>query len=58
LSHKSSYINFFTAPFTYLHIDGQLYVFEVRESYLVRPNTAAFALQDLEDKAFLTLITC
>jgi hypothetical protein len=30
----------------------------VRESYLVRPNTAAFALQDLEDKAFLTLITC
>lgn len=39
-------------------MDGQRYVFEVRESNLVRPNTAAFALKNLEDKAFLTLIIC
>lgn len=41
-----------------VHMDGQRYVFEVRESKLVRPDTTAFALQDLEDNAFLTLITC
>jgi sortase (surface protein transpeptidase) len=41
-----------------VHMDGQSYVFEVRESKLVRPDTTAFALQDLEDNSFLTLITC
>jgi LPXTG-site transpeptidase (sortase) family protein len=41
-----------------VHMDGQQYVFEVRESKLVRPDTTAFALQDLEDNSYLTLITC
>lgn len=41
-----------------IHMDEQRYIFEVRESKLVRPDTTAFALQDLEDNAYLTLITC
>jgi LPXTG-site transpeptidase (sortase) family protein len=41
-----------------VHLSGQKYIFEVRQSKLVRPNVTDFALQDLEDFSYLTLITC
>jgi LPXTG-site transpeptidase (sortase) family protein len=41
-----------------IHLSGQKYIFEVSQSKLVRPNTTAFAFEDLEDKSYLTLITC
>ncbi|MBV6394206.1 MAG: hypothetical protein KPEEDBHJ_03458 [Anaerolineales bacterium] len=41
-----------------IHLSGQKYIFEVSQSKLVRPNTTAFAFEDLDDKSYLTLITC
>jgi LPXTG-site transpeptidase (sortase) family protein len=41
-----------------VHLLGQQYVFEVRNTRLVRPETTAFAFEHLEDHSYLTLITC
>ncbi len=41
-----------------VHIDGAKYIFEVRNTRMVRPNTTQFAFQHLEDHSYLTLITC
>jgi LPXTG-site transpeptidase (sortase) family protein len=41
-----------------VHMLEEQYIFEVRNKRLVRPDTAAFAFEHLEDNSFLTLITC
>lgn len=41
-----------------VHMNGQRYVFEVRKSRLVRPQSTSYALEHLEDYSYLTLITC
>ena len=41
-----------------VHLFDQQYIFEIRNKRLVRPETTAFALEHLEDHAYLTLITC
>lgn len=41
-----------------IHIYGEKYIFEVRNTRMVRPNTTQFAFQHLEDHSYLTLITC
>jgi LPXTG-site transpeptidase (sortase) family protein len=41
-----------------IHLSGQKYIFEVRQTKLVRPDVTEFALQHLERHAYLTLITC
>ncbi len=41
-----------------IHLYGQKYIFEVRNSRLSRPFTTGFAFEDLEDASYLTLITC
>jgi LPXTG-site transpeptidase (sortase) family protein len=41
-----------------VHMDGYRYIFEVRKSTLVRPETTDFALEHLEDASYLTLLTC
>lgn len=41
-----------------IHLYGQKYIFEVRNSRLSRPFTTSFAFEDLEDASYLTLITC
>ncbi len=41
-----------------IHLDGQQYVFELRDTRLTRPETTAFAFEHLKDNSYLTLITC
>jgi LPXTG-site transpeptidase (sortase) family protein len=41
-----------------IHMNGEMYIFEVRKTKLVRPETTGFALEHLEGGSFLTLITC
>ena len=41
-----------------VHLYGQKYIFEVRNTRRVRPNATQFAFQHLEDHSYLTLITC
>ncbi len=41
-----------------IHLDGQQYIFELRNTRLTRPETTAFAFEHLEEKSYLTLITC
>jgi LPXTG-site transpeptidase (sortase) family protein len=41
-----------------VHMLGQQYIFEVRNSRLVRPDTSTYALEHLEKNSYLTLITC
>jgi LPXTG-site transpeptidase (sortase) family protein len=41
-----------------VHMLGEKYIFEVRTTRLVRPETTAYAFEHLEKNAYLTLITC
>ncbi len=41
-----------------IHLRGQQYVYEIRNTRLVRPEATAFAFEHLEDHSYLTLITC
>jgi LPXTG-site transpeptidase (sortase) family protein len=41
-----------------VHMGGEKYIFEVKTSKLVRPETTAFAFEHLEKNSYLTLITC
>lgn len=41
-----------------VHMGGQQYFYEVRDTQLVRPYLTSFAFQDLEGYSYLTLITC
>lgn len=41
-----------------VHLDGVKYVYEVRNSRLVRPASTKFAYESLPDHSYLTLITC
>ncbi|MCB9110715.1 MAG: sortase [Anaerolineales bacterium] len=41
-----------------IHLYGEKYVFEVRNSRLSRSFATTFAFADLEDASYLTLITC
>lgn len=41
-----------------VNLYGQQYIFEVRNTRLSRPTTTNFALEDLEDYSYLTLVTC
>jgi LPXTG-site transpeptidase (sortase) family protein len=41
-----------------IHLSGQRYIFEIRNTKLVRPEITTFAFEHLEDYSYLTLITC
>jgi len=41
-----------------VHMGGMKYIFEVRNSKLVRPDTTDFAFEHLEGNSYITLITC
>jgi LPXTG-site transpeptidase (sortase) family protein len=41
-----------------VHAFGQKYIFELRNSRMVKPFSTSFAFEDLEDESYLTLITC
>lgn len=41
-----------------VHLADSEYVYEVRDSRLVRPSSTRYALQSLQDHSYLTLITC
>ncbi|MFN8381038.1 MAG: sortase [Anaerolineales bacterium] len=41
-----------------IHMSGMKYIFEVRNTKLVRPDTTAFAFEHLEGSSYITLITC
>jgi LPXTG-site transpeptidase (sortase) family protein len=41
-----------------IHLGIEKYIFEVRKTKLVSPNTTGFAFEHLENRSFLTLITC
>jgi LPXTG-site transpeptidase (sortase) family protein len=41
-----------------VHMSGQQYVYEVRDTRLIRPYLTSFAFQDLEGYAYITMITC
>jgi LPXTG-site transpeptidase (sortase) family protein len=41
-----------------VHLYGDQYTFEVRNSRLVRPYSGSFAFKHLEGNSYLTLITC
>jgi LPXTG-site transpeptidase (sortase) family protein len=41
-----------------IHMGDEQYVYEVRASRLARPTSTTYALQSLQDHAYLTLITC
>jgi len=41
-----------------VHMFGEKYIFEVRESEMVFPSKTSYALQHLEGYSYLTLITC
>jgi sortase (surface protein transpeptidase) len=37
---------------------GEKYIFEVQATRMVKPSSTQYAFKDLEDYAYLTLITC
>ena len=41
-----------------IHIYGQKYIFEIRNSRMSKPFTTSFAFEHLEEQSYLTLITC
>jgi LPXTG-site transpeptidase (sortase) family protein len=41
-----------------VHLYGEKYTFEVRQSRLVSPNSTSFAYKNLTENSYLTLITC
>ena len=41
-----------------VHLYGAKYIFEVQSTRLARPASTGFALENLEDQSYLTLITC
>lgn len=41
-----------------IHMYGEKYIFEVRNSRLARPYSTRFAFEHLEEQSYLTLITC
>jgi LPXTG-site transpeptidase (sortase) family protein len=41
-----------------VHMSGEQYIFEVRNSRLARPYSTKFAFEHLEEHSYLTLITC
>ena len=41
-----------------VHLYGEKYTYEVRDSRLVFPDTTAYAFEHLKDHSYLTLITC
>lgn len=41
-----------------VHAFGQKYIFELRNSRMVKPFATSFAFEDLEEESYLTLITC
>lgn len=41
-----------------VHLFGEKYIFEVRDSNMVFPSNTESALEHLEDHSYLTLITC
>ncbi len=41
-----------------VNLYGQQYIYEVRSTRLSRPTTTNFALEDLEDYSYITLVTC
>jgi LPXTG-site transpeptidase (sortase) family protein len=41
-----------------VHLLDQQYIFEVRSTRLVRPQTTNYAFEHLKDNSYLTLITC
>ena len=41
-----------------VHLYGEKYTFEVRQSRMVFPDTTAYAFEHLKDHSYLTLITC
>lgn len=41
-----------------VHLFGQQYIYEVRETRVARPYATSYAFQSLQDHAYLTLITC
>ncbi len=41
-----------------VNLYGQQYIYEVRNTRMVRPTTTNFALEHLEDYSYLTLVTC
>ena len=41
-----------------VHLLGQQYIYEVRDTRLSRPSSTRYAFQSLQDHSYLTLITC
>src|SRR5690606_23431310 len=41
-----------------VHMGGVKYIYEIRNSRLVRPYSTGFAFESLPDHSYLTLITC
>jgi len=41
-----------------VHLLGEKYIFEIRDSRLVTPSSTGFAMKDLDGYSYLTLITC
>lgn len=41
-----------------VHLFGQQYIYEVRETRVERPYATSYAFKSLQDHAYLTLITC
>ena len=41
-----------------VHLLGEKYIFEVRNSRMVTPSSTSFAMEDLDGYSYLTLITC
>ena len=41
-----------------VHMGGEKYIYELRNSRLVRPFATSFAYESLQDHSYLTLITC
>lgn len=41
-----------------VHMGGEKYIYEIRNSRLVRPFATSFAYESLQDHSYLTLITC
>ena len=41
-----------------VHLLGQQYIYEVRDTRLARPTSTSYAFKSLQDHSYLTLITC
>ncbi|MBV6403049.1 MAG: hypothetical protein CNIPEHKO_03372 [Anaerolineales bacterium] len=41
-----------------VHLFGQQYIYEVRDTRLARPTSTSYAFKSLQDHSYLTLITC